>query len=492
MKLEITQKLRNIDSELILDLLKNNKEDYLIITDEYADEHFDVIDIILENKKIDLTDSKYVTHVVQGLSYFKNNKLLENILVKLSKNLKEKYLDRDSIGKFFDKFSCKFDEKYYWERLCLNPNLPEWFFEKYIDKVSWYWLCRNTSISEEFFEKHLDKVVWSELCQNPNMSEKFFKKHLDKVTLELSRNNNISQDFFEKYMIFRGINFNLLCLHPNISESFFEKYIIHVHWENLCQNPNISEAFFERHIKNIKKEYWEHICKNTNLSEEFFERHIKYVNWSSLCENSNISEEFFEKYIDKVDFISIFKNSNISECFIRKHIDKIIEKDLFIYLCPNYHNKLSEHFFEKYSKHIDWTWIKQNKKLSEVFYNKHIKNIQWDLEYGPIFSEKFIEKHISNGCNIYLGNISEESKISTSFFEKHLDKIQWYGICENSKISLSFFEKYFDKLEDLEELCNNNFRNSKKGFSKWLKNNPQYPFDNLLQNYVTFFPKLTY
>ena len=253
MKLEITQKLKNIDSELILDLLKkcDSKQDYLTIKDDYADIHSDVIDIILENKKIHLSDEKYVTHVVQGLSYFKNKELLESILIQLSKNLKEKYLDRDNIGKFFDKFSDKFEDDG-WECLCLNPNVPEWFFEKYMhdkNKIKWKYLSRNTGISEEFFERHLDKVDWRELCQNPNMSEKFF--------------------------------------------------------------------------------------------------------------------------------------------------------------------------------------------------------------------------------------------------EKHLDKIQWYGICENSKISLSFFEKYFDKLEDLEQLCNNNFRNSKKDFSKWLKNNPQYPFDNLLQNYVTFFPKLT-
>ena len=286
MEIDITDKLKTLDSELIQYLITiPNKNNTITINKKY----FDVYKIIKRGKILSFSvkNKKYLSHVVYGLSYFGNKKILNDILSKTSKYVKEKYIDRKSIERFFEKNIKKYNLYYsesVWYSLCTNPNLSEAFFEKYksLGNLNFEILCKNTNLSEAFFEKYISEenyVDWYSLCINTNLSEAFFEKYIKKGVI--------------------------------------------MYWWSLCQNTNLSEGFFERHLDKVN---WDTLCKNTNISEAFFERYFDKINWDSLCQNTNISEKFFEKHIENVVWYYISGNFNISEAFFEKYLN---EKVLF-------------------------------------------------------------------------------------------------------------------------------------------------------------------
>ena len=126
MEIKITNKLKKLDSELIRHLISiSNKGDKSIFVNRnYSDSY----NIIKKNKTIyvDFKNINYTNHILEGLAYFGNKKIFENILSKLGKYVKEKYIDRKSV---------------------------ERFFEKHLDKikiVNWIYLCENINLSGDF------------------------------------------------------------------------------------------------------------------------------------------------------------------------------------------------------------------------------------------------------------------------------------------------------------------------------------------------------
>jgi len=259
----------------------------------------------------------------------KNKINLQNLLNKknLSFNVFEKIIDINTGNEN-------------WPFICLNPNIPESFFEKYLNipftkkKINWYYLSQNIGMSESFFEKYINFVDWYCLSKNTNISESFFLKYLSQPHVYThvcwpSLCQNLSEKFFEKYP--NKITWYYLCLNTNISESFFEKYISdpittsNIDWRNLCQNTNLSEKFFEKYIKNVD---WYFLSKNTNISESFFQKHLSFINPFELYTNPNISLSFIDKLItsNKVrdmgwQHISSFLNITLD--FISKHFTNL-------------------------------------------------------------------------------------------------------------------------------------------------------------------------
>ena len=169
-------------------------------------------------------------------------------------------------------------------------------------------------------------------------------------------------------------------------------------------------------------------------------------------------EAFFEKnfklFIPYENFL--FINENISETFFEKHIENI-QCDW----CLN--NNISETFFEKHIENIEWEWLCQNKNISEEFFERHINNVNWDF--------------LCLNCNL-----------SEAFFERHIDKVRWDSLCKNTNLSEEFFEKHIlngVKL-NFKYLSENTFRakHKKEKIISYLKNNPQYSFDNLICKYI--------
>lgn len=74
-----------------------------------------------------------------------------------------------------------------WTLLCLNSNMSEVFFEKYIHKVNWSHLYSH--MSETFLEKHIEKIDWLSTFHNSKLLNRFFKKHSDVVDWDLLREN---------------------------------------------------------------------------------------------------------------------------------------------------------------------------------------------------------------------------------------------------------------------------------------------------------------
>ena len=99
MEIKITNKLKKLDSELIRHLISiSNKGDKSIFVNRnYSDSY----NIIKKNKTIyvDFKNINYTNHILEGLAYFGNKKIFENILSKLGKYIREKYID--SMQKMF-------------------------------------------------------------------------------------------------------------------------------------------------------------------------------------------------------------------------------------------------------------------------------------------------------------------------------------------------------------------------------------------------------
>jgi hypothetical protein len=227
MEIKITSKLKKLDSELITHLISiPNDNNTIFINKKYKD----VFNIIKKNKTIyiDFKNNERVNHIIEGLLYFGNKKILHDVLKKLAKYIKEKYIDRKSIERFFEKV-CG-DKNFYWNYSCGNPNISETFFEKYIHKKrdnsdNWNYFFSNKNISENIFKKYIkkDELISQYLCMNTSISEEFFETLIN-----------------EGYKM----NWYYLSGNTNISEKFFEKYIsigIEFSWEKLCLNTNLSE-----------------------------------------------------------------------------------------------------------------------------------------------------------------------------------------------------------------------------------------------------------
>ena len=283
MEITITDELKKIDSELIQYLITiPDKNNTITINEEYLD----VYEIIKRNKHIyvNFKNNKKLTHIVNGLLYFGNEKILENILKKLGKYIKEKYINRKSVEKFFT---------------------------KYIKKVCFTYLCKNTNMSEAFFKNYRSQIYLNGLCQNTNISEKFFRKNMFNIELYyLCRNTNISEGFFEKYI--KNVNWRSLCSNTNLSESFFERHIYKVEWDALCLNTSISEKFFEKYIHLRVVLTSKNLFNNKNISKDFLKKHNfeepivlkdfeknNIINQEYLTKNLDLSEDFFERQINK-------------------------------------------------------------------------------------------------------------------------------------------------------------------------------------------------
>ncbi len=124
--------------------------------------YIDAYNIIKEDKiiSIDFSNEKYTSDIIEGLFYFNNKKICENLMIKLGKYIREKYINRKKAEQFFDKHINDFGLNLI--HICLNTNLSEEFFDTHIlngIKFNWDCLCENTNLSEEFFERHLDKLT---------------------------------------------------------------------------------------------------------------------------------------------------------------------------------------------------------------------------------------------------------------------------------------------------------------------------------------------
>ena len=118
-----------------------------------------------------------------------------------------------------------------------------------------------------------------------------------------------------------------------------------------------------------------------------------------------------------------------------------------------------------------WGALCKNTNLSSEFFRKYIfdqkkeRLITWD-------------------------DLCVNENMSLEFFEKCMDHnmIYWGNIFQNSNIELSFFEKYFDRCGEKEfnSLFQNTFKSyhSKNKIISWLRKNPQYPFDKMLEKYI--------
>ena len=149
MEIEVTDEFKNLDSGLIQHLLIDEEAKSIFINPDYLD----VFKIIKKNKTIyvDFKDIGKTTHIIQGFAYFDNKKIFTNLLTKLGKYIKEKYIDRKSVERFFERNK----EDINWDFLCINPNLSEAFFERCnnadVHNINWKLICLNTNMSESFF-----------------------------------------------------------------------------------------------------------------------------------------------------------------------------------------------------------------------------------------------------------------------------------------------------------------------------------------------------
>lgn len=259
---------------------------------------------------------------------------------------------------FFEKHKDKVD----WNSIFGNPNLSEEFFEKYIDKVNWYRLC--SIISEQFFEKYKDRIfsedverdsiLWKRLCMNTNLSEEFFEKYIDKLEWwYILENPSISEEFFERHWD-RVKEFKSAYIRNPGSESFIEKIgkkellpsprLQHWFLLEISKNKNLSPQFIERQVVNImehnKNILYTSLISEINVTEEFIEKYMDVIDFDQLCHNPHVSEQFFEKYIDKVNWYHLSQNPNISEQFFDKY--KIYTEE---YVKLN--NNLSPAFFQR-------------------------------------------------------------------------------------------------------------------------------------------------
>ena len=158
---------------------------------------------------------------------------------------------------------------------------------------------------------------------------------------------------------------------------------------------------------------------------------------------------------------------------------------------------MSECFFEKYiSKkgvEIDWHYLCQNTNISKEFFEKYIDKVDWgSLCVNTNLPEEFFEKYEPlNVLKWYC--LCQNTNLSESFFEKYISHhekklIDWNYLCENSNMSESFFEKHIlngCKI-NWNSLTDNTFRvnHPKEKIIFYLKNNPQYSFDNLICKYI--------
>ena len=144
MEIKINKNLKKIDSELIKHLISisDEKENTIVVNRKYLD----VFKIIKKNKTIyiNFKNVNRVNHIIEGLAYFGNKKIFEDILKKLAKYIKEKYIDRKSVERFFISH------------------------QDQITAVNNFYLCGNSNLSEEFFkEKRKIGMAFS----NTNLSE---------------------------------------------------------------------------------------------------------------------------------------------------------------------------------------------------------------------------------------------------------------------------------------------------------------------------------
>lgn len=109
--------------------------------------------------------------------------------------------------------------KIQWDHLCLNPSIPDTFFEEHFSRIYWKNISKNKGLPISFFEKHIE---WREISKNKSIPLSFFEDYADKVDWhEIIFNKNLTEEFVEKHQ--KLINFWKLNS-PNLSFSFFKKH----------------------------------------------------------------------------------------------------------------------------------------------------------------------------------------------------------------------------------------------------------------------------
>jgi hypothetical protein len=70
-------------------------------------------------------------------------------------------------------------DKYDFDYLAVNQDLPESFIEKYMlhmDEITWGYICLYQKLSEEFIKKHINRIFIERIMLNKKISKKLKNK----------------------------------------------------------------------------------------------------------------------------------------------------------------------------------------------------------------------------------------------------------------------------------------------------------------------------
>ena len=191
-------KKNNYDSKLIKELIE--LQDNCYHKQENIEIPFNVqyqfsFRVIKNNTLPDIKElsKEQINNLVLGLMYFCSQKLLDDLLFKVAKEIREKYNNRKGVETFF-RILCDFNlslfKKNYqkhkisdWKELCENPNISDEFMKNYIIKKgleNWEYVCKNSNLTEKFFEKYAftkKRINIKYLFRNVNNSDGFMEKN---------------------------------------------------------------------------------------------------------------------------------------------------------------------------------------------------------------------------------------------------------------------------------------------------------------------------
>lgn len=162
----------------------------------------------------------------------------------------------------------------YWGSISLNENIPKHFFMKYENELLPHFkLCIiNPSIDINFVRKNINKMndyYWNVICRNPNIPQYFYNENIKNITsirmFYIIRRNIVIPFFwfheqmhllYLKYTKEQSISF-LLSYRPDITEEFVLEYInefTNLQWVKICKK--LPYTFLLRIKQNIPSDIW--------------------------------------------------------------------------------------------------------------------------------------------------------------------------------------------------------------------------------------------